>query len=123
MKNLKKSETILQGKKIKLDRLTQKLQIEINSELKTAKAAKNLGDVDQMNHHASLASSSKQSIDLYLPILDRITKNLDFLDKLDKNWTMSIERLTHDVTRKKEEYENLREMAKSIRSGRRICKR
>jgi hypothetical protein len=114
LRNLKASKTILQGKRIKLVRLTENLSKEVTSELKTAKAAKNLGDVDSMNHHAYLASSSKQSLDLYLPILERMEKNINFLDKLDKNWSMSIERLAHDVARKKEEYENLREMAKAL---------
>lgn len=114
LKNLRVSKTTLEGKKVKLERLIDKLSGEVNDGMKKAMAAKKLGNEAVMNNEAYMASSTKQSVDLYTPILERMTNNLTFLSKLEENWDLSIQRLSHDVSRKREEYENLREMAKAL---------
>jgi hypothetical protein len=113
LKNLRKSKVFLEGKKIELSRECDTLLKNININLKTAKASKGIND-ELMQHHAYLAESDKETLDTYKPLLQRMENNLTFLEKLDQNWSLSIEKLQHDVNKKKKEYIMLRESAKAL---------
>lgn len=112
--NLKASKTRLEGKYQKLTRIIERINGEFDENMKAASAAKKRQLVNQAEALSSKAISDKNSIELYLPIAERMRKNLDFLNKLEENWGLSIEKLEHEVKRKREEYENLRDMADTI---------
>ena len=113
LKNLRKSKVFLEGKKIELTRKCEVLSENVTHYLKLAAAAREVNP-NLAEHNAYLANSDKETFDTYKPILQRMEINLNFLDKLDENWGLSIEKLQHDVARKKEEYIELRDTAKAL---------
>jgi DNA polymerase III alpha subunit len=86
----------------------------IDDNMKKASAAKKADKKEQSSLFASMASSDSESIKLYQPILQRMEKNLTFLEKLDENWGISITKLEHEIKRKRTEYETIREMYKGL---------
>ncbi len=113
-KNLQITKTNIEGKKVKLERQINDLVTAIDENMKKAQAAKRLNKLEQVELYAGMASSDKQSVELYKPIYDRMARNLDFLSKLDENWGISIIKLKHEVKRKRTEYETIREMHKGL---------
>lgn len=113
-KNLQTIKTAIEGKKVKLERQIEDLSTAINGNMKSAKAAKETGKLDQSSMFASMAASDKESVMLYKPIYDRMVKNINFLERLDENWGISITKLKHEVKRKRTEYETIREMYKGL---------
>ena len=113
-KNLQTTKQALSAKRIELQRMTNDIIVSFDKNIRMAKAARDIGQTQQSAHHAGMASSDKQSIEQFKPILDRMDRNLKFLDKLDTNWGYSIERLEHEVKRKRVEYETLKKMAHAI---------
>lgn len=126
LKNLELTKTALKAKRIELERMTNDIMTSFNLNMKKAKAAKEMASqldrndpqyaslMQTSSHHASMGSTDKQSIDSFKPMLDRMDKNLKFLDKLATNWGFSIEKLQHEVKRKRVEYETLKKMAHAI---------
>ncbi len=113
-KNLQLTKVNIQGKKVKLARMVEELLTNIDENMRKASAAKKQSKGDQAALFASMASGDKESITLYQPILQRLEKNLTFLEKLDENWGISIVKLDHEVKRKRTEYEVIREMYKGL---------
>ncbi len=111
---LKKSKENLNAKKIELEREIKSLETQINEKMRIAKAAKGTGDNDTASHQAGMAADDKNSVELYIPIYNKMVKNLEFLDKLDENWGRSIEKLSHTVERKRKEFLMLKETAKAL---------
>lgn len=112
--NLRKSKTFLVGKKVKLENQMNSLVKNIDENLRKAKAAKDLGDKTLSNHHASLASSDRQTYDVYKPMLAKMNANISFLDRLETNWALGIDKLKHEVNRMRTQYETMSEMAKAV---------
>lgn len=112
--NLRKSKTYLVGKKVKLENQMNGLVKNIDENLRKAKAAKDLGDKTLSNHHSSLASSDKQTLDVYKPMLAKMNANISFLDRLETNWALGIDKLKHEVNRMRTQYETMSEMAKAV---------
>jgi prefoldin subunit 5 len=112
--NLKETKVKLEGKYQKLMRVLDTLNKDFDENMKSASAAKKRNLMNQAETLSSKAVSDKNSIELYLPIAERMRKNLDFLNKLEENWGLSIEKLEHEVKRKRQEYETLRDMADAI---------
>lgn len=113
-KNLQETKTNIEGKKLKLERQIEALVDGIDENMRKAKAAKGVQKMEQASLFASMASSDKESVELYRPIYDRMVRNLKFLEKLDENWGISIIKLEHEVKRKRTEYETIREMYKGL---------
>lgn len=113
-KGLKESKGALNAKKIELEREIENLKSQINDFLKIAKAAKATGDMNTAGQKSSLAGLKQQSLQLYLPILDKMKANLAFLEKLDENWGMSIEKLSMTVDTKRKEFQMLKDTAKAL---------
>ena len=113
-KALEEQIRVLLADRINLSREIESLKANVNSYMKAAEAAKKLNKIDLAAHEAGMAATDKQSVDLYLPILDKTNANLDFLNKLNENWGRSIESLSHTVERKRKEYTMLSTMAKAL---------
>lgn len=114
-KNLQLTKTNIEGKKVKLERMIDDLMKVIDDNMRKASAFKKMaGKGEQAALFASMAASDKESVLLYQPIMERMVKNLNFLEKLDENWGISIVKLKHEVKRKRTEYETIREMYKGL---------
>lgn len=114
LSNLRKSKQFLVGKKVKLQGQIDKLIDGIDENLKKAKAAKDLGNKQLMEHHSSLAAGDKQSLEVYMPMLKKMEANITFLDRLETNWSLGIDKLKHEVSRMRTQYETMSEMAKAV---------
>lgn len=114
LKGLRKNTTDLNANKIALQRDMALLKANIDEKMRISKAAKNMGDNEEAAHQASIAMTDKGSFDLYAPILRKMEANLEFLKKLDSNWTRSIEKLSHTVEAKRKEFTTLKTMAKAL---------
>lgn len=113
-KGLKENKVNLNAKKIELGRTIDDLDKNIKENMRMAKAAKSINDMQLAAHKASLAATDKNSYELYIPIYKKMENNLAFLDKLDENWGMSIEKLEHTVEAKRKEFITLKTMAKAL---------
>lgn len=111
--NLRKSKQFIVGKKVKLQGKIDALVEGIDLNLRKAKASRDLGDEATAAHLASLASGDKESLTIYTQMLDRLKKQLVFLDKLEENWGRGIEKLDHEIKRMVDQYEIMKEMAKA----------
>jgi hypothetical protein len=104
----------LEGKKVKLERLIADLRKDIADNLGKGKAAMSQGE----NQIASLAgtkvATDQESLNLYMPIYTKMVANTQFLGELSDNWKYSIEKLRYTIDRKREEYANLKDMAKAL---------
>lgn len=112
--NLQVTKKNIDAKKVKLERQITDLTVAIDDNMKKAKAAKGVNKLDQSSMFASMAASDKESVLLYRPIYDRMVRNINFLERLDENWGISITKLKHEVKRKRTEYETIREMYKGL---------
>ncbi len=113
-RNLQITKVNIEGKKVKLSRMVAEILKAIDDNMRKASAAKRTNQKEQASLFASMASSDSESIKLYQPILQRMEKNLTFLEKLDENWGISITKLEHEIKRKRTEYETIREMYKGL---------
>jgi hypothetical protein len=111
---VKKSKEAISAKKIAIDRKIADLKKDGQRKMDLAKAAKSLNRDSEAAHQSSMAMMDKQSIDLYMPIQEKLSNGLTFLDKLSENWGRAIEQLQFTVQRKREEYETLKEMASAL---------
>jgi len=121
-KGLQKSKTDLKAKKIEMERDIQALKKGIDEKMRISKAAMNTGDKETAEHQSSMASIDVGSVNLYTPILKKMTSNLEFLDKLDENWGRSIEKLSHTVEAKRKEFITLKTMAKALGAAEEFAK-
>lgn len=103
----------LNAQRIKLEKQVEELKENIEFNIKKASAAKKLGQMEQATHHASIAQGDKESVIAYEPVLERLVRNVTFLEKLENNWGFSIEKLRHEVKRLRTQYENFAEAAKA----------
>jgi chromosome segregation ATPase len=112
--NLEGVRVELEAKRTKLGREIEDLKQEITENLNQGKAAITQGQ----NQIASLAgtkvATDQGTLKQYIPIYDKMTANCEFLSELSDNWKYSIEKLRYTIDRKREEYENLKEMAGAL---------
>lgn len=114
LKNLRIVKTILEGKKLKLERKIQQLMKAVDGNMKRAQAAQAQGKKDMAVMLSRKAAGDAESVKLYKPMYDRMVKYLTFFEKLDENWSLSIEGTKYEVERKREEYEVIKEMHKGL---------
>ena len=112
--NLRKSKTFIMGKRDKLNTKVAQYLKQIEDNLRKAKASRDLGDEATASHLGSLASGDKESLLVYKPMLERLDRNIDFLDKLDENWGRGIEKLRHEISRMRDQYETMKETAAAV---------
>jgi hypothetical protein len=112
--NLEEVRIGLEGKRVKLERIIEDLKKDIADNLSKGKAAIAQGE----NQIASLAgtkvATDQESLNLYMPIYEKLQTNTQFLSELSDNWKYSIEKLRYTIDRKREEYTNLHDMAKAL---------
>ncbi len=111
---LQQTKQSLNGDRVELEREIDSLKGNVEKGMKMASAAMKIGDRETANHQAEMANMDKKSIDLYIPIMNKMNSNLEFLNKLDENWGRSIESLAHTVERKRKEFEMLKKTAKAL---------
>lgn len=112
--NLQRVKTMLEGKKIKLERKINELMKAVDRNMKEAVAAKNLGKND---HAAMLSRKAKidtESVRMFQPMLDRMNKYITWFDKLVENWGIQIEGTKYEIDQKRIEYEMIKEMHKGL---------
>lgn len=112
--NLRKSKTFIMGKRTKLQAKVNDYVKAIDTNLRKGQAARELGDSATAAHLGSLASGDKESLMIYKPMLERLDRNITFLDKLDENWSRGIEKLDHEIKRMRDQYETMKEMAAAV---------
>jgi len=112
--NLNKIKVQLKGRKVETERKLKELNAQVEENLKKGAAAKQLKDLSTASLCGSRAAGAQQSIRLYTPNYERMTKSLEFLDLLADNWGMSIIKLKEEVARKREEYVMLRDQARAL---------
>ncbi len=112
--NLQATKVKLDGKKVNLERLMTKLEDSIETNMKAASASKKNGKISQVDLYTGIAAREEKSILLYKPIYERMVKNLNFLEKLDEHWGISITKLKHEVQTKRTEYEMIRDTFKGL---------
>lgn len=112
--NLRQNKDALLGQYKAFEKNIEDVEGNVETNLKMALAAKKLGDQSQMEYHSSLGNTSKQSLERLRPVADRMKRNLDFLDKLEENWDMSIDKLKHEVKIRRDEYTHMRDAAKAL---------
>lgn len=112
--NLRKNKDTLAGRYKAFQKNIETVENDAQYNLKLAQAAKKQGDMTTAEYHASMATTSKNSLERLLPVATRMEKNLDLLEKLEENWTMSIGKLKHEVKIRRSEYEHMREVAKTL---------
>lgn len=120
--NVNKTRVLLKGKKVASERRITQLNKDITAALKQGEAALKLNDKKTASLAGSRASSMKQSVVLYTPNYEKLTKSCAFLDELAENWDMSITKLSEEVARKREEYEVLRDEAKALNQAEEFIK-
>jgi len=114
LSNLRRVKTILEGKKVKLERKIHLLMEQVDQNMKRASAAQQQGKKDVATMLARKAQGDTESIKLYKPMYDRMVKYLTLFEKLDENWSLSIEGTKYEVERKREEFEIIKEMHKGL---------
>ena len=112
----------LNADKISLEREIATLKQNVLQYMRAAEAARKQKDEDQAAHEAGMASTDKQSVELYIPIYQKMDANLVFLNKLNENWGRSIESLSHTVERKRKEYTMLAKTAKALNKASEFAK-
>lgn len=112
--NLRRVKTILEGKKVKLERKINDLIKAIDANMKRANAAQAQGKMDIASMLARKAAGDTESVKLYKPMYERMEKYLKLFEKLDENWSLSIEGTKYEVERKREEFEIIKEMHKGL---------
>jgi hypothetical protein len=83
---VKKSKEVIAAKKLAIERKILDLKTDGQKKMDLAKAAKELHRDSEAAHQSSMAMLDKQSIDLYMPIQQRLSDALIFMDKLTDNW-------------------------------------
>jgi hypothetical protein len=113
-RKLQEHKQVLHTVKSEIDQDSAALRESIEVRLKTAAAAKQLGDIAQAEHLSGLAAEDKQALEMYKPNLARVTESLAFMNELDSNWGRSIERQRNMVQNLRRQYRTLYASAKAL---------
>jgi hypothetical protein len=111
---LRRVKTILEGKKLKLERTLNELEKSLKTNLSRASAAKSQDKLDAASMLARKARADEESIKLYKPLYDKITKYLVYFDKFDESLANTIEGSKYEVEQKRTEFEMIKEMYKGL---------
>lgn len=121
-KNLQKTRNEIAGKRVELQREVDEVLKSFQENMKNASAAKQLSEkhpkgsekyeeLKQLSaHHASMGKSDEISINKFKPMLEMFQKCETVLNKLEKNFGLSIENMKHDIKRRRREYETMKKM-------------
>lgn len=109
--NLQKTKLSLQANRQALERSMLELEGNIRDNLKRGAAAQEQGQTAIASVAGTKATTDNETLALYRPILEKLKKNCEFLEELDENWGVSIDKLSYTVDQKRKEYVTLKKMA------------
>lgn len=112
--NLDKIKTNLAAKKVALERKMNEAENQMEENTRLGKAAIQVSNKAKASYYGEMLAGNKESIELYTPIYQKMSHNLDFLNKVSENWEYSIQKLQGTIERKRTEYEALRDAAKAL---------
>lgn len=112
--NLTRTKIELQGRQVAAERRIEQLNRDIEQHSKKGAAAIQMKQMDVASLEGSRLEGAKQSLKLYTPNYERMTRSLEFLNELASNWGVSITQLREDIQRKREEYEVIKADAKAL---------
>lgn len=115
--NLNKTIEVLRGKKIRLDREVNQLESDITSDLRLAKAAIEQDKKQQASVFGTKVAGNRETLTLLAPLQARTEKSLNFMTSLAENWGFSIEKLQFTVSRKRKEFDIIKETVKGLKSA------
>lgn len=105
---LVKNKKIVRGKETYIAGEIKKNQDLMHEQLKLASAAQKMQKESLASHHAGLANTYKKSVEMLTPVFERISTNREFLDKLEENWAMGIDKLKTEVSVMETTFETLK---------------
>lgn len=114
--NLERVEAVVSGKEIKISRKIKELNDGIADAKKYAQAALANQDEEQAGVYGSRYSALKESINMLTPMHNELKDNLNFLNKLSKNWGVAITKIGDQIAIKRDLYETLKETVGALRS-------
>lgn len=119
LRNLKGTVTVLQGKKVKLERQINALEDKCEEHIRLGKAAyKTQGkDSPAVSLYGTKLETDRSSLENIKPLYQRIDRNLTFLQKLEENWEYGIQKLTYQIEGKRSEYEIIKETTKGLKNA------
>jgi archaellum component FlaC len=118
--NLQTSKENLVAAKANLGLQMDKTQHDADILLKKAKAATQLipPDKEAASNYASMAQGDLETLAVYKPNFTLLERNIGFLDKLDKNWGYSIDKLKHEIERLRTQYKTMKTTAEAMNQAR-----
>lgn len=119
MVSLNASIVALDGKRTKVKRMLTELKekVESNKELGSAAMKMNPPNKNAASVYGIKIQRDMESIHLFTPMYDRMTKYIDFMSKLYDNWKYSREGLVYQIQSKRTEYEMFKETVKGLKSA------
>jgi hypothetical protein len=103
---LVKDKKVVRGKETYIAGEIKKNHDLMREQLSLASAAQKMNKDNLMSHHAGLANTYKKSVDMLSPTYERISSNRVFMDKLEENWAMGIDKLKTEVSVMETTYES-----------------
>ena len=117
LKGLGVAIEILTGKRDKLSRKIDDLNVTITENVKFGKAAQSQGQNAAAGTYGIKIQTDRSTLNLLTPLLARANKNLDLMQRLAENWGVSIEQLTYQIQGKRAEYEIISETFKGLKTA------
>jgi len=114
LKNLNLTITFLTGKKIELEREIETLNANIEEYKKNGISAAKLGDKLAFAEYGTKLQTDQETVNMFMPILEKMKLNLTSLEELSENWGFSIKTLSYTIDRKKKEFVMLKATAKAL---------
>lgn len=117
VKNLGETIVVLKGKQSKYEREALTLEQAVQTNLKSGAAAKKLGKSTEASAFGIKVQTDMGTLERMKPTRQRLQSNLEFLQKLQENWTAGIDQLSYQVAAKRREYEINSEIYKGLKNA------
>jgi phage shock protein A len=114
---INKIRVSLHGEKKNLQRIIKEQQDIITENLKAGAAAKQANLKNQVTLAGNRARGAQESINLYMPDLERMTRSLDILDQLAENWDLAATTMAEENERMRTRFRILKKNADVLKMG------